>query len=46
MSIIYNSRYHTHRHDILDGLTRLGGMVVFATSIMIFAFALFNWSMQ
>ena len=43
MPILYNKRYHTNFNDMYDGLMRLAGMVMFATSIIIITFSLYCW---
>ena len=45
MSILYNHRFHTRRNDILDGLMRLAGIILFAASIMIMTISIHCWGM-
>jgi len=43
MPILYNPRYRTHNNEICDGLMRLGGLIVFAASILVMTFTLYLW---
>ncbi len=43
MPILYNARFHTRRQDVYDGLLRLGGLIMFATSILVMTFSLYFW---